>query len=56
MDSTDDKRSETETAQLRDDAIRRALNSPPKPNSDYVGKGERAQSAGKSRVKKTSQE
>lgn len=33
--------SEEETARRRDEAIRRALNTPPKPNKELVGKGNR---------------
>lgn len=40
-----------EIARRRDDAIRRALNTPPKPNSAYVGKGNRANARKLSRVK-----
>jgi hypothetical protein len=42
--------SEQDTIQRRDDAIRRALATPPKPNSSYVGKGKRAKAGKKSRV------
>jgi hypothetical protein len=50
---TDDKNySDEETAQRRDAAIRRALNTPPKPLKDYVGKSERAMAQRKSRIKK----
>lgn len=45
--------SEDEIARRRDDAIRRALNTPPKPNSAYVGKGKRAKARKQSRVTKT---
>ena len=34
----DDQYTPEETARRRDDAIRRALNTPPKPNGAYVGK------------------
>jgi hypothetical protein len=34
-----------EIAGRRDAAIHRALNTPPKPNSDYVGTGERARAS-----------
>jgi len=33
---------EEEIARRRDDAIRRALNTPPKPLKSYIGKSERA--------------
>jgi hypothetical protein len=41
-----------EVERRRDDAIRRALNTPPKPAKELVGKTERAQDMAKSRVKK----
>jgi hypothetical protein len=44
--------SEEEIAQRRDAAIRRALNTPPKPNSEYVGKSERAKARPSRRVQK----
>ena len=47
---TDDHYSPEETVRRRDDAIRRALNTPPKPNSEYAGKRERAQKSDRSRV------
>lgn len=50
--SNDDNYTPEEIARRRDEAIRRALNTPPKPNSAYVGKGERAEIARKSRVEK----
>ena len=31
--------SEKETAKRKDDALRRALNTPPKPHKDVIGKG-----------------
>ena len=43
--SSDDQYSPEETARRRDEAIRRALNTPPKPNNEYAGKRERAQKA-----------
>ena len=48
---TDDSR----VAQIRDDAIRRALNTPPKPTKAYIGTTERAQTQKKGRVKKSVQ-
>ncbi|HUK57772.1 MAG TPA: hypothetical protein VLV50_00975 [Stellaceae bacterium] len=42
--------SEEEIASRRDEAIRRALNTPPKPNSAYIGKSERAKARKRSRV------
>lgn len=44
--------SEAETVIRRDNAIRRALNTPPKPLKDYVGKSERAMAQREGRVKK----
>jgi hypothetical protein len=41
-----------EIARRRDDAIRRALNTPPKPNSAYVGEGKGDKVAKRSRVRK----
>jgi hypothetical protein len=52
---TDENYSELETAQRRDDAIRRALNTPPKPLKGYVGKSKRAIAQRKRRVKKAVQ-
>jgi hypothetical protein len=37
----DDQYTEEETARRRDEAIRRALNTPPKPHSQIIGKGRR---------------
>jgi len=42
---------EAETARRMDAAIRRALNTPPTPTKELVGKGERAASRRESRVK-----
>jgi hypothetical protein len=39
----DDEYSPEETARRRDEAIRRALNTPPKPQSEIVGKSGRTQ-------------
>jgi hypothetical protein len=44
--------SDEEIARRRDDAIRRALNTAPKPLKEIVGKSERAIAQRKSRVKK----
>jgi hypothetical protein len=52
---TDEKYSELETARRRDDAIRRALNTPPKPLKEFVGKSKRAIAQRKSRVRKAAQ-
>jgi hypothetical protein len=41
-----------EIEQRRDNAIRRALNTPPKPFKEYIGKSERAIAQRKKRVKK----
>jgi hypothetical protein len=46
---SDDPRSQEEIARIRDAAIRRALNTPPKPLKELVGKTERAQSQRESR-------
>jgi len=43
-----------ETQRRMESAIRRALNTPPKPHSEMVGKGKRVIEPGKSRVKKAS--
>jgi hypothetical protein len=37
----DDQYGPEETARRRDEAIRRALNTPPKPQKEIAGKGER---------------
>jgi hypothetical protein len=37
--SDPDKRSEKETTKRMDDALRRAMNTPPKPHKDIAGKG-----------------
>jgi hypothetical protein len=42
-------------ARRRDDAIRRALNTPPKPLKEIVGKSKRAIAQRKSRIKKAVQ-
>jgi hypothetical protein len=44
--------SDEEIARRRDDAIRRAMNTPPKPLKAYVGKSERAIAQRGSRVRK----
>ena len=44
-----------EIARRRDDAIRRALNTPPKSLKEYVGKSERAIAQRNRRVKKAVQ-
>jgi hypothetical protein len=38
-DKSDEQYSPAETALRRDEAIRRALNTPPKPQKEIVGKG-----------------
>jgi hypothetical protein len=45
-------RSEEEIARIRDEAIRRALNTPPKPTKELIGKTERAIAQRESRVRK----
>jgi hypothetical protein len=47
--------SEQDTARRRDEAIRRAMNTPPRPNSYYIGKSERAKARKRSRVAKSDQ-
>jgi hypothetical protein len=47
--------SEEEIAKRRDEAIRRAMNTPPKPLKEFVGKSERAIAQRKSRIKKAVQ-
>lgn len=47
-----DQYSERETQKRMDDAVKRALSTPPKPHSEMVGKGKRAGAKGKSRVSK----
>jgi hypothetical protein len=51
----EDQYSAEETARRRDDAIRRALGTRPKPQSEYVGKTKRAKARKRSRVKKAPQ-
>jgi hypothetical protein len=51
--STDDQYGEKETQRRMEDALHRALNTPPKPHSEMVGNGKRVSKARKSRVKKT---
>jgi len=46
---------EEEIARRRDAAIRRALNTPPKPLKEYVGKSKRAIAQRKSRIRKAAQ-
>jgi len=48
----DDQYSPEETQRRMEAAIRRALNTPPKPHSEIVGKGKREGGQKKSRVKK----
>jgi hypothetical protein len=55
---TDDKSdpySEEEIARRMDAAVRRALNTPPKPHKEMIGKTDRAKEQRKSRVKKVAQ-
>jgi hypothetical protein len=51
----DDRYSLEETARRRDEAIRRALNTPPKPNKEYIGKSKRAKGRKRSRDNKAAQ-
>jgi hypothetical protein len=50
-----DEFTEEEIVRRRDDAIRRALNTPPKPHKELVGKSERAIARRESRVRKVAQ-
>jgi hypothetical protein len=53
MNLTDDEEyTEEEIARRRDDAIRRALKTPPKTLKEFVGKSERALAHKESRVRK----
>ena len=52
-ETDDQKYSPEETARRRDEAIRRALSTPPKPNSAYVGKSKPAKARKRRRVGKT---
>ncbi len=54
MAKTDDQLSEQEIARRRDELIRRALGTPPKPMSDYIGKSKRGK-ARKRKHRKTSE-
>jgi hypothetical protein len=53
MGDKDPALTEDEIERCRDDAIRRVLDTSPKPNSAYVGKGERAKAKKLSRVAKS---
>jgi hypothetical protein len=46
-----DQYSEAETERRMENAIRRALNTPPKPHKEMVGKDKRNSEAGKDRAK-----
>jgi hypothetical protein len=48
----DERYSPEETARRRDEAIRRALNTPPKPQSEIAGKGRKRRAPAKSRPAK----
>ena len=50
----DEEYSDEEIARRRDDAIRRALSTPPKPLKEFVGKSERAIAHRKSRKERPS--
>jgi hypothetical protein len=54
MNARSDEYSAEETQRRMDNAIRRALNTLPKPHSEMVGKGKRVSRTGKSPVKKPS--
>jgi hypothetical protein len=47
--------SDEEIARRRDDAIHRAMNTPPKPLKEFVGKSKRAIAQRKNRVRKAAQ-
>lgn len=49
----DETFSDQEIERRRDDAIRRALSTPPKPHSEMAGKSKRAGNQSGSRVKKS---
>ena len=49
---TDDQYSDKEATKRMENAIRRALSTPPKPHSEVTAKGKRAKARSKSRVKK----
>jgi hypothetical protein len=50
---SDEQYSPEETARRRDEAIRRALNTPPKPHSEIIGKsGRKRRTSAKSRPTK----
>jgi hypothetical protein len=48
----DEQYTPEETARRRDEAIRRALNTPPKPQSEISGRGRKKRGASKSRPAK----
>jgi hypothetical protein len=52
---SNDELAPDEIARRRDDAIRRALNMPPKPLKEFVGKSERAIAQRKNRIRKAAQ-
>jgi hypothetical protein len=54
--ASDDQYPEAEIVRRRDEAIRRALNTPPRPNSYYIGKSERAKAQKRSRVSRLQME
>jgi hypothetical protein len=55
MIGDDQKYSDEEISRRRDEAIRRALNTPPKTHKEMIGKSNHAKAQRKSRVKKTAQ-
>jgi len=55
MADDEDSYNSEQTARRRDAAIRRALNTPPKPLKEFVGKSERAIAQRKRRIKKAVQ-
>jgi hypothetical protein len=51
--ASDDQYSPEETERRMTDAVRRALNTPPKPHKEMTGNGKREGAKQKSRVKKS---
>jgi hypothetical protein len=47
---SEDSYSETETSRRMDDALRRALTTPPKPHKDIAGKKAKSPKQGKARI------
>jgi hypothetical protein len=53
--ASDTELSEIEIVRLMNNAVRRALNTPPKPHKEIVGKSERAAAKSKNQIKKAAQ-